>query len=163
MTLAEYAEQQGNQRLRFELECKENLYIEARSLFTLLAAGMAAALGYAFTLLREGDHDLLLVVAGATTVHLALAAWYTLDRALGIREMSAIGNEPSNILHEGNKQVPLDTVIEFTCANLTDAIRDNNLRNRQTGQAIKLGRLLLVLTPVTACLAWAGAVLAGLD
>lgn len=154
MTLAEYAEQKGVERLDFELESKVNLYEEANRLFTLITAALAGCVGYLFTQIDADKSPTLLIVVVATIVHLGIAAIYVMQRALGIREIVPRGNEPMNLLKEENEQYSLDEIRRAECRNIEAAIKDNLDRNNKTAGAIKRGRLALILAPLTSILIW---------
>lgn len=154
MTLAEYAELKGNERLRFELESKANLYEEANRLFTLIIAALAGCLGYLFTLFEKSDNIPALAAALAATAHLMIAAGYVMHKALAIRGIAPMGNEPAKILAPGNEKFELDQIISVECENIQGSIERNVARNEGTGRAIIFGRCLLICAPITSILAW---------
>lgn len=155
MTLIEYAEQKGEQRLDFELDSKSNLYEEASRLFTLITAALAGCVGYLFTQIDAAQSPTLLIVVVATIAHLGGTAIYVMQRALGIRGIAPRGNEPGNLLQEGNEAFTLDEIRRAECLNIEAAIKDNLERNHKTARAIKCGRLALILAPLTSILIWA--------
>lgn len=162
MSLVEYAEQKGIERLDFELESKGNLYEEATRLFNLMTFAIAGCIGYLFTQINADKSPTLVLVVVATIVHLAATAIYVMHKALGIRDIAPRGNEPSNLLKEGNEKFPLDGIRRTECDNIEASIRQNLARNQKTAKAIKRGRILLVLSPLTSLAAWAVAAICGL-
>jgi len=159
MTLAEYAEQKGSEKLRSVQADMEHLHEEARGLFTLIVAALAATVGYSFTLLRGGEYSVLLLVTAMTCLHLAGTAAYTLHRALGIRPASAPGNEPLKFLTPEARGFDLQAIIEAECGNIEASIFRNLDRNAETGRAIMRARAALIFTPLSALAAWVLAML----
>ncbi len=153
--LMDFAENAGNENIKFRLQNAEILAKEAASTLTILLAGMGGAMAYAVKGLEQQTPTALVMGSIALSAWLMLAAVLLVIFCMLTTDLPAPTNEPLNLYQ---KEYTLEAIREVELRNLDTRIKQTSARNHRVAAWLDRSRLAAIASPLVfavIALAWA--------